>query len=307
MFVSSLPSTRSMVGLGVAMMLLGDLLFSANDALGKWLVASYAPGEVLLVRSLAALAVLIPMMMKGEALSLTRLERPRLQAFRVVTATAELVCFYTAVAVLPLADVMTLYLAGPLYIAAVSPWLLGERVGRRQGLAIAIGFVGVVISLRPSSGAFGWSSLIALAGALCYATMVVQSRQLRGTPDRVLVFWQTVGALVLGLMTAPFDWVTPSAFDAGLLATLGIVSMGAHVAITRSLKLAPAAVAAPAQYMLIVWATLFGWLVFGDVPTPSMIVGAAVIVIAGLWLFHESGRSAADPSEEAVFGRESDR
>lgn len=272
------------------MMLAGDFMFAVNDVLGKWLVATYPPGEVLLMRSLAALALLIPLVWRTGPAQLARLERPGLQALRVATATGELLCFYAAIAFLPLADVMIFYLAGPLYIAAVSPWLTGERVGGRQWLAIAAGFAGVVIVLKPSAGAIDWPALLAIGGALCYASMVVQSRQLRATSDRVLVFWQTAGAGLVGACTAPLDWVSPSLADAVLLGTLGVVAMAAHICIARSLKLAPAAAVAPVQYSLLVWAMLFGWLVFGDLPQPSTIAGAAIIVGAGLMLVRNGRR-----------------
>jgi drug/metabolite transporter (DMT)-like permease len=291
-------TTASTIGLGIAMMLLGDFLFAVNDIVGKWLVATYAAGQVLLVRSIAPLIVLLPFVIRDGGRSLFVLERPRLQLARVVTATAELLFFYTAVAYLPLADVMTFYLAGPIYVAAVSPWLLGERVDRRQWLAIAAGFAGVVIVLAPSGGVFGWPSLVSLAGALCYAMMVVQSRQLRGTPDKVLVFWQTIGALIGGLVTGPAHWLTPTLVDAGLLAMLGVVAMLAHVCIARSLKLAPAAVVAPIQYSLLLWGILFGYLVFGDRPRPMMLIGAAIIIAAGLALYRVGRRPAVvEPAE----------
>ena len=280
----------STVGLGIFMMFFGDFMFAVNDIMGKWLAGTFSAGQIVLTRSLAALVVLTPLLMKGGMPNLVRLEKPGVQVSRVALATAELVFFYMAIRYLPLADVMTFYLAGPIYVAAVSPWLLGERVSRRQWLAIAIGFAGVVVVLRPGSGSLSWPALISIGGSLCYAMVVVQSRQLRSTPDRVLVFWQTIGALVIGAVLSPFDWVTPSLADLLMLAALGIVSMTAHLCIARSLKLAPAAVVAPIQYSLLLWAILFGWLVFGDRPQPPMLIGAAVIVIAGLMVVSGRGK-----------------
>ena len=294
----ALPTRRavgSTVGLGIFMMFFGDFMFAVNAIMGKWLAVTFSAGQIVLTRSLAALVVLFPLLLTGGAPNLVRLEKPGVQVSRVGLATAELIFFYMAIRFLPLADVMTFYLAGPIYIAAVSPWLLGERVGRRQWLAIAIGFAGVVVVLRPGSGSLSWPALISIGGSLCYAMMVVQSRQLRGTPDRVLVFWQTIGALVAGAVLSPFGWVTPSPADLLMLAALGVISMAAHLCIARSLKLAPAAVVAPIQYSLLLWAILFGWLVFGDRPHPSMLIGAAVIVVAGLMVVggHGKRRGAA--------------
>ncbi len=288
---STTPAGRSWrrpagtAGLGVALMFLGDFMFATNDVLGKWLVATYSVGQLLLIRSAAALLIMIPLLVKSGVKPLWNLEQPRVQVLRVVFATFEVLCFYWAVYFLPIADVMVFYLAAPIYVAALSPWMLGEHVGWRRWTAIVIGFVGVVIALRPSSETLSLASLISVAGSLTFALLVIQSRQLRKTSDTALVFWQTVGALVGGALLAPFGWVTPTAFDFTLLSLLGVVALLAHVCIVRSLKLAPAALLAPIHYTLLLWAILYGYIVFGDVPQPRMLLGAAIIIGAGLFIF----------------------
>lgn len=279
-------------GLGVAMMLLGILLFSLNDVLGKWLVGTYSVGQVLLIRSLAALLVLAPFLWRTGLTPLARVERPGLQAARVAFSTAEVFLFYTAVIYLPLADVMTYWLAAPIYVAALSPLLLGERVGWRRWTAIFIGFCGVVIALEPSAESLTAPALISIAGSLCFTFMMITGRSLRATPDTTLVFWQTIGALAAGIAVAPFGWVTPTPSAFALLCLLGVVAMTAHVCVNRSLKLADAATVVPFQYTLLLWAVIFGWLVFGDAPRPAMLAGAAVIVGSGLFILFR-GRQLA--------------
>jgi drug/metabolite transporter (DMT)-like permease len=270
--------------LGVLLMLFGMALFSLNDALGKWLVASHSVGQVLLIRSLAALVVLAPFLWTFGIARLVRIERPGLQALRVLFSTAEVFCFYVAVRDLPLADVMTFWLAAPIYVAAVSPFLLGERVGARRWIAVGLGFAGVLIALAPSGAVSGTATAAAMIGSACFAAMVITGRSLRGTPDTALVFWQLIGAGLAGAVAAPLAWTQPTAFDWGLLSLLGVVAMGAHICVTRALKLADAALVAPLQYTLLPWAILLGWLFFGDVPTTAMLIGGLVIVAAGLLL-----------------------
>lgn len=285
----STPNAR----LGIAVMLFGILLFSLNDVMGKWLVATYSVGQVLLIRSAAALIILIPFIWSAGVITLVRVERPKLQAVRVAFSTAEVFCFYTAVVYLPLADVMTYWLAAPIYVAALSPFLLGERVGWRRWTAIALGFVGVLVALQPSAATLTLPALISILGSLTFAFMMLSGRALRGTPDTTLVFWQMVGAGIAGIVIAPFTWVQPTGFDLGLIALLGVVAMAAHVCVNRSLKLADAATVTPFQYTLLFWAVLFGWLVFGDVPRPAMLLGAVIIVAAGLFIFFR-GRKVAE-------------
>ncbi len=285
--------------LGIGVMLFGIFLFSLNDVMGKWLVATYSVGQVLLIRSAAALLILIPFIWKAGVITLFRVERPGLQATRVVFSTAEVFCFYAAVIYLPLADVMTYWLAAPIYVAALSPFLLGERVGWRRWTAIGFGFLGVIIALKPSAATLTLPAFISIFGSLAFTFMMLSGRTLRNTPDTTLVFWQTIGAGLAGLVIAPFTWVAPTGFDFGLLALLGVVAMFAHVCINRSLKLADAAIVTPFQYTLLFWAILFGWIVFGDKPRPEMLVGAAFIVAAGLFIFFRGRKVAQQMDGEA--------
>ena len=195
---------------GILIALLGMLLFALNDVMGKWLVATYSVGQVLLLRSAAALVVLVPLVWRSRA-PLWPLERPWLHAARVAAATLEVYCFYFAVTTLPLADVMTYWLAGPIYVAALSPWLLGERVGPWRWTAILVGFAGVVVALRPGAETLSPAVAVSLLGSAMFAFMVVSARMLRGTADAALVFWQTLGAFVAGVATASIGWVAPTA------------------------------------------------------------------------------------------------
>ena len=280
---SSLPDRRAALA-GIGLMVVGILLFAVNDALGKWLVATYSVGQVLLIRSLAALALLAHFIWRDRA-SFATAPRWGMQAVRAVLATVEVACFYWAVVYLPLADVMAYYLAGPIFVIAIAGTMLGEPVGWRRWSAVTVGFLGVIVCLRPGSTALSWPALIALAGSFTFSLSMISTRTLRGTGDTVLVTAQTVAALVFGAALSPVAWVTPTPSDAALLALLGMVAMVAHVCVNRSLKLAPASVVVPYQYTTIVWAVRFGYLVFGDVPDGWMAAGAAIIIGAGLFIF----------------------
>lgn len=282
---TSMSPASSAARTGVLVMLLGMLMFSLNDAMGKWLVATYSVGQVVLIRSAAAGILLLPFLWFRGPKKLVTLERPRLQLARVIASTAEVFAFYFAVVTLPLADVMTYWLAAPIYVAAVSPLVLKETVGWRRWTAIAIGFVGVIIALEPSSQAFTLPALVSILGSMFFAFMMISGRSLRGTPDTTLAFWQIVGAAFAGLLWAPFDWTPLKPLDTALLCLLGVVAMLAHVLVNRALKLADAATVAPLQYTLLFWAIVFGWLIFGDTPRLSMVLGAGLIVASGLFIF----------------------
>lgn len=283
--------------LGVLLMLLGDFMFTLNDAMGKWLVTTYAVGQVVFVRSIGAFLLLGPMIAKQGVGQLFRVQSPGLQVLRVICLTADTVLFFAAVAYLPLADVLTFYMAGPIYVAALSHFLLGEKVGWRRWIAIVLGFCGVLIALQPSSASLSWPAIFALGGSAAFGLTLILGRRLRGTSDTTLVTWQTLAALIVGGIMSFTTWQTPSAPEFGAMLLLGVVSCIAHLLITRSLKLAPASLLAPLQYSMLVWGILFGFIFFDDVPSQHMLIGAVIIVLAGLFIFHRQKVVAEVPPE----------
>jgi drug/metabolite transporter (DMT)-like permease len=295
------PSTyddRSARLAGIGLMLLSILMFSFGDALGKFMVATYSVGQLLWLRACAALLVLLPVIWKQRA-EFVHLERPWLQLLRVTLSTLEVAAFFLATVYLPLADVVTYYLACPIFVTALSGVVLGERIGWRRWTAILVGFCGVLIALRPSAQTVSWPAMIALGGSLSFAFLMLITRSLRATPDIVLASSQFVGTFLLGAVLSPIGWVTPSAGSLGLFAVAGIISVSALLCVNRSLKLAPASVVVPYQYSMIVWAVIFGFVVFGDVPSWATIVGAAIIIGAGLYIFlreQQLGRNDATVS-----------
>jgi S-adenosylmethionine uptake transporter len=271
------------MSLGVGLYLAGVFLFALNDALGKWLVADYGVGQLMMLRSIGAAFVLGPMVLALRP-ALIPVPSPALQVLRVGCMAVDTFAFYLATRSMPLADVMTFYMASPLIVTALSAPLLGEKVERFRWIAVGIGFVGVVIALRPSPQMFSWGSPLALFGATMFALGQTLTRKLRGAHWLQLTVWQVAGGGLIGAATVPFAWTTPGAFDLGLMALVGIVSMVCFIFITRALALALAAVLAPLQYSAILWATLMGWLVWRDTPTLPIIVGNAVIIAGGLYL-----------------------
>jgi drug/metabolite transporter (DMT)-like permease len=293
------PSTyqdeRSARLAGIGLMLLSIFMFSFGDALGKFMVATYSVGQLLWLRACAALIVLLPMIWRHRA-EFVRLERPWLQLLRVALSTLEVAAFFLATVYLPLADVVTYYLACPIFVTALSAIVLRERVGWRRWGAVLIGFGGVLIALRPSAQTVSWPAMIALGGSLSFAVLMLITRSLRATPDIVLASSQFAGTFALGALMSPFGWVTPSIGSLGLFAAAGCISVSALLCVNRSLKLAPASVVVPYQYSMIVWAVMFGYVVFGDVPQVATVLGAAIIIGAGLYIFlreRELGRGGA--------------
>jgi len=306
--MTTLPSTftavtgRSAALAGVGFMLVAVFLFALNSAAGKWLVAKYPVGEFMLIRSAFTLLFLSPFIWRAGRAAFADIPKPGAQVLRVVLSAVEVAMFFWAVSYLPLADTTTFYLAGPIYVTALSVLLLRERVGWRRWTAVLIGFTGVVIALRPSSSSFTLPALIALSGSVTYALVLITTRALRQSNDIVLMTAYFIGAVAFGLVTVPFGWVTPTAYDVLFLAGVGVSNIVAQFCVIRALKLASASVVVPYQYTLIVWSVVFGWLMFAELPDGYTIVGAMIIVAAGLYIFWREqvkAREAAAPAQIA--------
>ena len=291
--ISTTLDDRSARLAGIALMLVSVCMFALGDTLGKYVVATYSVGQLMLLRACAALALLAPSIWRQRA-EFRLMERPWLQLLRVVLSTLEIAAFFLATVYLPLADVVTYYLATPIFVTALSAIFLREQVGWRRWSAILIGFCGVMVALRPSAQTVSWPAMIALAGSLSFSCSLLTTRLLRATPDIVLASAQFAGGLVFGFVVAPIGWVTPTLSSLGLFFAAGAISVCALLCVNRSLKLAPASHVVPYQYTMIIWAVMFGYLVFGDVPSFPMTLGAAVIIGAGLYIFlreRELGRT----------------
>jgi drug/metabolite transporter (DMT)-like permease len=235
---------------GIGLMVLSVFMFSFGDALGKFIVATYSVGQLLLLRGAAALIVLSPSIWRSRR-EFWRPQRPRLQLLRAILSTLEVAAFFLATVYLPLADVITYYLAAPIFVTALSAIVLREQVGWRRWSAVLIGFCGVLIALRPSAQTFSGPAMIALAGSMTFAVLMLITRSLRATPDIVLASTQFMGTFAFGAVLAPFGWITPAPGSLVFFAAGGGISVCALLCVNRSLKLAPASVVVPYQYSMI--------------------------------------------------------
>ena len=151
MTIQSITSPKSTLAAGISLMLLGCFMFLLNDTMGKWLVATYWVGQLLLIRSIAALILLAPFIRRESWSAFVKVLRPSLQILRAVLPLLEIAVFYWAAAYLPLADVVTFYLAGPIFVTALSLLLLNKHVGWKRWCAAIVGFIGVIVAMRPSA------------------------------------------------------------------------------------------------------------------------------------------------------------
>ena len=283
---------------GILFTLLGGLVFSASNATAKYLSATYPAGQTLFLRSLIVLVLLAPLLRLADLRRMWSGGQAGLHALRCLSSAIEVGMYYWALRWLGLAEISVIYLAGPIYITAMSAAFLGERVGWRRWVAVLVGFAGVLVALRPDRSMVTLPALIAVAGSILYAISLVATRRLRDTPNVTLVASQVFTLLIPTAI--PLGWVAPTGFDAAMFAVVGVVAMIGYVCVNRGLQLAQASVVAPFGYLSIVWASVLGFVLFQEIPAPTTLAGAALIVGAGLFiLLRERGLTAAPRAAQA--------
>lgn len=282
---SSGVTPRSSTLSGILFMLAAITIFSLVNVFSKMMVAAYPPAQLFFIRGFAAIATLLPFLARDNFAAVRNVPRPGLQVLRMALSVADGMLFFTAIKYIPLADATTCYLAAPIFVTAFSAIFLREHVGWRRWTAVVVGFIGVLIALRPTGAAISWPAMIALAGCLCQSVFMIVTRYVRGTSNIFLAATQVVGSFLFGGLVSAFLFVPPTWFLVVLLLISGVVNVVAVLCLNRSLILAPASVVAPFQYTMIVWAIVLGFLAFGDVPSPNTMIGAAIVASAGIYIF----------------------
>ena len=276
---------------GIVCMLLGVILLCLNDALIKSLTLGYPVGELLFVRGLFICPWILVLAQRAGGLRALRVTNVKGQAWRGLCVIAGSFLFVTGLRYLPLADAVAIAFTGPLFVTAMAPYALGEKVGWRRRGAVLAGFLGVLIMARPGGEALQWAVLLPLGAALCGGVRDLITRRIARSETTVAMLSVTTGVVMLaGLATAPFGWAPLRGPDLWVFAASGVVVAGAHYLMIEAFRHAEAALVAPFKYTTMIWAVLFGYLFFGDLPDAWTLAGAAVVVLAGLYILHRETR-----------------
>ena len=272
-------------GRGIACALVAWLLFAGMDAGSKLLAQDYAIIQILWVRFLSLLAVSGWLAARhGKGGLITR--RFWLQSLRSLMLMVEIGLFILTITVLPLADAHAILAISPLIVTALSVPLLGEKVGIRRWTAVGVASIGMLIILRPGFGVIHPMALVALLCAGMWSLYQILTRIVSRTdpPLTTLFYTALIGALALTVI-GPFYWRAPDAQGGALFALVAVLGASGHYLLIKALQLAPASLLQPFAYTVLVWATLVGFTVFGDLPDLLTVVGASIIVASGLYTF----------------------
>jgi drug/metabolite transporter (DMT)-like permease len=275
---------------GIGLMIVAVALFSLMDAMVKWLGTTYPTLQIVFFRSLFAFVPLSVFLIRGGGLAAMRTQRPLQHAIRSLIGLSALISFFYAYSQMPLANAVAIGFAAPLFMTALSVPLLGEKVGPRRWIAVLIGFVGVLVIVRPDAGIFEGAAPVALAGTVFYALAMIFVRKLSRTETSTsIVFYFTLTCTVITGAFMPFLWVTPDAAGWVMLITVGLIGGLAQITMTNALRLADLSVVAPFDYTALLWTGGFGFLIWNEVPGAHVWLGTAIVVASGIYiLFRES-------------------
>lgn len=276
---------------GIALILAAILGFTLMDATAKHLTQTYHPAQVVWARFVGNLAI-FAVIFRDAMFPLMRTRRPGLQFSRALMQLGSVGLFFSSLQYIGLAEATAIMDLNPVLITLGAALFLGERIGPRRLAGIGVALIGALIIIRPGLGVFQPAALLPLAGAFTYAAGALLTRMARADSVATSVMWSAVVGSALTSLVVPFVWQPLAMADLWAFALLGIFGTLSQYLLVRAFATAEAGVLAPFGYTGLVWAGLWGWLLFGQLPDPFTVAGAGLIVAAGLYVWSRESRAA---------------
>jgi drug/metabolite transporter (DMT)-like permease len=280
----------------LAFVLMGTavLFFSLLDATAKWLTLGYDPWQIIFLSRVVPLVVALAVAYRETGNPFNFYTRfPKVQILRAALTIPMIWCFFTGLKLMSLAEAITVAFTAPLFITILSRPLLGEQIGWRRWGAVMIGFAGILVALRPGVGEIGIGPILIIISAFAYAlSMVLLRRFASQEPTHNILFYSAIGAfLVGGFNTVPI-WIMPDAIDWGLLLLVGVWGVLGSYAVIRAYRLGEASMLAPLEYTALIWSIMFDLWLFSLTPIPAVLLGAAIVIAANVYIAHREHRIA---------------
>jgi drug/metabolite transporter (DMT)-like permease len=272
---------------GIALILASTVFLGASDVTAKYLSATLPSIEIAWIRFLVFALIMSPAMLPGSPLYALRTRRPGLQVMRGVALLASSLFFISGLRFLPIAEASATGFVSPLFVTALSIVFLGERVGVRRWLATAVGLIGVLIILRPGTAAFHPAAFFPIVSALAWACTLIMTRMMSGRELAIttMTYSSIAGVCILSVLV-PFVWVAPSWHDVLFGIFIGVASTAGQWIVVLAFRYADASVLAPFSYTQLLWVSILGFVIFGEVPDIWTVTGAVFIVASGLYTAH---------------------
>lgn len=275
----ALPAIACMVGAVASL--------TASDALIKSMSNTYSVGQLLFIRSLFVWPWIFFFAWRQGGLRVLRLNSTKGHFVRGFLVIASTFLFVTGLQYLPLANANAAIFMGPLFITAMAPLILGERVGWRRWAAVSIGFLGVLVMVRPGTDAFQWALLFPITGAMCGGLRDLITRRISQAENTLaMLAMTTIAIMVAGVISIPFGWAPFDSDDLVKFAVSGTLVTAGHYLMIDAFRRGEAGLVAPFKYTSLLWAIVIGYVAFGELPDHYTLAGATIIIAAGLYVFY---------------------
>jgi drug/metabolite transporter (DMT)-like permease len=262
-----------------------------QDAIIKWLSGHLPVIEILFIRSLIMLPLILAAATATGQLGRFGTRRYGAHLLRVVLNFLAFITFFGALRLMPLADTLAIVFSAPIFIVLFSAIFLKEKVGRWRWSAVAVGFVGVLVMIRPGTSMLDWPVILALMASVFYALWILTTRTMAEEESSLaMLFYASAFFVLAGGMAAPFVWVTPGGEDLLMLGVVAVIAMTGLLMLIKAYRLAQASILAPFDYTSMIWAVLLGWFVWNELPGPWIVAGTVLVVFAGLIIVHREAR-----------------
>lgn len=300
MVAAAQPALRYSPGKAVLYMLGAVTCLSGMDAGIKWLTADYSVPQVAFMRYVIGLFVALAIASRMGGLRTLKTRRPGGHLLRSALNLGTMLTFYYALQLLPLADTFAVGYAAPLFMTVLSVPLLKEKVGPRRWAAVCLGFLGVLVLLQPSGTGFNAGSMLALTSAFLYALTLITSRQLSATEaSHTILFYYSVWVIVALGVTMPWNWTTPPWHDLWLVLTVGLAGSFGQFFLNQAIRYGEVSLLAPLDYSGMIWGVLFGYVLWGDLPTAWVLIGAAIIALCSVYIVRREAMRRRAPELRA--------
>jgi drug/metabolite transporter (DMT)-like permease len=268
---------------GILLIMLAVFLFSAMDTLAKFMLRSYPLPPLIWARYAVHFGFMIALFAPRMGLRLVHTQRPLLQLLRGLALVASTGFFYLALTYLPLAEAAAISFVAPVLVASLSGPMLGERVTRRQWIAVMMGFLGVLVIIRPGGGLLNFAVVFPLMSAFVFALYQILTRKLAGREDPFTsLFYTALVGTVVTTAGLPFAWQTPTLLQVAIMIAMGCLGGLGHYLMIHAVERASPSALAPFIYTQLIWSTLLAFLAFREFPDPTSLLGMVVIASAGL-------------------------
>lgn len=280
---------------GIWLMIIGSAVLVTNDAVTKYLTEGFPVWQVLALRHIAAVFVILlyaKYVTGWDALKVGHWPSQILRGFTFIGTT---VLVTISLSLLPLATFTAIVFSGPFFVAALSVPLLGESVGWRRWAAIGVGFIGVLIIVRPGSQSFEVALLIPVITAVFSALRDIVTRKISVTETSLgILFWSTLIVIAASLLAVPWGWNPVDLVHAGWFILCGVLNASAHFLIIEALRYGAAATVSPFRYSALLWSIIFGFLIWGHLPSIWIYAGGVFIITSGVYMIQRESKLKAE-------------